>query len=334
MARAAGWFARAAGGPSTPPPHPKPAVAKPTSAAPTIAAPSVSKQNATSNVLAEAKSWGYQLQKLDLERAASSPFDVLVVDYSRDGSDAEALNAKDVEKLKRRPGSDDRSVLAYLSIGEAESYRYYWDPAWDAAKPEWLLSENPDWEANHAVRFWETAWQRLMFGTAQSYLDKIVAAGFDGVYLDKCDVFEDLQEREKKIARSRPDLEGDMVRFVVDLARYARSKRPGFAVVMQNAENLLEHEALRVSIDAVAKEELLFGLPGSQRRNSKAEVAEARKLLDLAKSASKPVFVVEYLDDPEKIAEAARYTSEAGYVLYVAPKDRELDRLNDASFEA
>lgn len=274
------------------------------------------------------------MQNLDIGRAAASPFDVLVIDYSRDGSDEKALRSKDLDKLKQMPGGGRRRVLAYLSIGEAESYRYYWDPAWATSKPGWLLSENPDWDENYAVCFWDPGWQRLMCGTAQSYLDKIIAAGFDGVYLDKCDVFEDLERREKKAAKSRPDLEADMVRFVVDLTRHAKSKSPGFAVVMQNAENLLEHEALRVSIDAVAKEELLFGLSGSQRKNAKAEVAEARKLLDLAKSAGKAVFVVEYLDDAGKIADAATYADEAGYVLYVAPKDRELDRLNYESFEA
>lgn len=295
----------------------------------------MSNSGKSGNILAQATSWGYQLQNLDLARAAASPFDVLVVDYSRDGSAEKALRTKDLDKLRQKPGGGRRrQVLAYLSIGEAESYRYYWDLAWETAKPDWLLSENPDWDENYAVCFWDPGWQRLMCGTADSYLDKIIAAGFDGVYLDKCDVFEDLERREKKAAKSRADLEGDMVRFVVDLTRYAKSKAPGFLVVMQNAENLLEHEALRMSIDAIAKEELLYGLSGSQRKNAKGEIAEARKLLDRAKSAGKPVFVVEYLDDPAKIAEAARHTDEAGYVLYIAPKDRELDRLNYESFEA
>lgn len=324
----------AAGGTARPPAQKSVQRAEPEPAKPPSASPSEAARDTPGNVLARAESWGYQLQNLDLAQAASSPFDVLVVDYSRDGSDETALRAKDLDKLRRKPGGGNRHILAYLSLGEAESYRYYWDPAWETAKPDWLLSENPDWDENYAVCFWDPGWQRLICGTAQSYLDKIIAAGFDGVYLDKCDVFEDLERREKKAAKSRGDLEGDMVRLVVDVSRYARSKAPGFLVVMQNAENLLEHEALRMSIDAVAKEELQFGLSGSQRKNAKAEISEARKLLDLAKSAGKPVFVVEYLDDEAKIAEAARYTAEAGYVLYIAPKDRELDRLNYASFEA
>lgn len=286
------------------------------------------------NPLSAVASWGYQLQRLDLDRAAASPYDLLVVDYSKDGSDEKALRQNELERLRRKPDGGRRLLLAYLSIGEAESYRSYWDPSWSESRPAWLLSENPEWKENFAVCFWDPGWQRLMCGSPGSFLDKLIAAGFDGAYLDKCDVFEDLERRERKAARSRPDLEADMVGFVVHLSRYAKSKARDFLIVMQNAENLLEHEALRASIDGVAKEELLFGLNGPQRKNPKAEIDHARRALDLAKNDGKPVLLVEYLDDPAKLTEAARYAADAGYVLYVAPKDRELDRLNYRVLEA
>lgn len=286
------------------------------------------------NPLINATSWGYQLQSLNLKRAADSPFDVLVVDYARDGSDETALRPKDVERIRQKPNGGSRLILSYLSVGEAESYRYYWDATWALNKPAWLLSENPEWRENYSVCFWDPGWQRLMFGSPTAYLDKIIAAGFDGVYLDKCDVFEDLERRDRKAAKTRPDIEGDMVAFISQLSRYAKSKAPGFLMVMQNTENLLEHEGVMAAIDGVAKEELLFGLSGPERKNSKSEVQEARGALDFAKSAGKAVLVVEYLDTPAKIAEAAVYMQTAGYVLYIAPKDRELDRLNFDVFEA
>ncbi len=286
------------------------------------------------DALLAARSWGYQLQKLDIRRAASSPFDVLVIDYSRDGSDERALKPAEIARLKARPEGASRLVLAYLSIGEAESYRYYWDNRWTAERPRWLLSENPDWRENYAVCFWDTDWQRVICGSPSSYLDKIVAAGFDGVYLDKCDVFEDIERRERKAARARSDLERDMVDFVVRLSAHARTLKPDFLVVMQNAEPLLEHEALLAAIDGAAKEELLYGLAGPQRRNAKDEITFARRALDRVKRAGKAVLVVEYLDDEAKIAEAARYSAEAAFNLYIAPKDRELDRLNYVVLEA
>jgi cysteinyl-tRNA synthetase len=37
-------------------------------------------------------------------------------------------------------------ALAYMSIGEAEEYRFYWQPEWAYAPPAWLGPENPDWQ--------------------------------------------------------------------------------------------------------------------------------------------------------------------------------------------
>jgi cysteinyl-tRNA synthetase len=90
-------------------------------------------------------------------------------------------------------------VVAYLSIGEAERYRYYWQRAWDAnrdgrpdaAAPSWLGHENPDWPGNYKVKYWDPAWQKIVF----EYVDKIAAQGFDGVYLDIIDAYEYYEQR-------------------------------------------------------------------------------------------------------------------------------------------
>lgn len=284
--------------------------------------------------LASARSWGYQLQNLDVKRLAASPFDLLVIDYAKDGSDDTALTPAEVARLKVKPDGSRRLVVAYVSIGEAESYRYYWQRGWKRQKPAWLLGENPEWEENYSVCFWEPGWQEMFCGQPTAYLDRIIAQGFDGIYLDKCDVTEDLREHFKAVAHSRPDLDGDMVAFVERLSAYAKGKRRGFLVIMQNAEPLLKRPQLRSAIDGVAKEELLFGLDRPEKPNSREDVADAMSLLDLAKGEGKPVFVVEYLANPSRIAEAAAATQKAGYVLYVAPKDRELDRISYTTLEA
>ncbi len=278
--------------------------------------------------LAHATSWGYQLQNLNLKRAEASPFDVLVIDYAKDGSDESALKPAEIERLKVKPDGGRRIVLAYCSIGEAESYRSYWQKSWKRDKPTWLLGENPEWDENYSVSFWDSGWQGIVCGNPQALIDRIVAQGFDGVYLDKCDVYEDLREHFKSVARSRPDLEGDMIAFVRRISSEAKAQRPGFLVVMQNAEPLLERAELRQAIDAVAKEELLFGLDRPEKPNARDEVDESRQRLDLMKKDGKPVFMVEYLNAPARIDEAAAAAQKLGYILYVAPKDRELNRLN------
>ena len=47
-----------------------------------------------------------------------------------------------------------KTVLCYLSIGEAESYRPYWQKSWKTEKPAFLLKENPNWAGNYRVKYW------------------------------------------------------------------------------------------------------------------------------------------------------------------------------------
>ena len=273
-------------------------------------------------------SWGYQLQKLDLANAGASPFDLLVIDTTKDGSDDTALTAAELARLKRKSDGTPRRVLAYLSIGEAESYRSYWDKEWKRERPEWLLGENPEWKENYAVCFWHPGWQGLMCGTPGARLDRVLAAGFDGVYLDKCDVFEDLKRRYRTEAASRADIEGDMVQFIAALSVYAKARDPNFLIVMQNSEDLLTREDLRAVLDGVAKEELIYGGEGPEKLNKSTDFEASRAMLDLMRADSKLVLVVEYLDAEVKIQHAVKTVSALDYVLAISPKNRKLDRLN------
>ncbi len=284
-------------------------------------------QGPEAGALARVTSWGYQLQKLNLKRAEASPFDLIVIDYAKDGTDDSALKPAEIERLKRKTDGSRRLVIAYLSIGEAESYRFYWQKNWKREKPAWLLRENPEWDENYAVCFWDQGWQDLFCGNASAYLDRIIAQGFDGIYLDKCDVVDDLREHEKQAARTRSDLDGDMVAFVCRLSSYAKSKKTGFVVIMQNAETLLDRRELREAIDASAKEELIYGVDGPEKANSRDEYEFSHERLELMRRDGKPVFVVEYLNNKAKIADAAEKIRKLGYVLYVSTKDRELDSL-------
>ena len=111
---------------------------------------------------------------------SASGFDMAVVDYSRDGSGAQAFRRDDVALMQRKPDGERRIVLSYLSVGEAEDYRFYWKPEWSVKAPSWLEAENPDWEGNFKVRYWDPDWKRIIFGSPDAYLDRIIAAGFDG----------------------------------------------------------------------------------------------------------------------------------------------------------
>ena len=87
------------------------------------------------------------------------------MDYSSDGGDEGAYTADEVTQMKGT-GTAEKLLITYISIGEAENYRYYWESSWDADEdgdpdegaPDWLDIENPEWEGNYKVHYWDTEW--------------------------------------------------------------------------------------------------------------------------------------------------------------------------------
>lgn len=66
-----------------------------------------------------------------------------------------------------------------------------------AQHPDWLDGKNKNWPGNHKVKYWHPEWQKIILGTPDSYLDKIVSAGFDGVFLDIVDAFWHFENQKK-----------------------------------------------------------------------------------------------------------------------------------------
>ena len=115
-------------------------------------------------------------------------YDLLIMDlFFNDGI---AFSETEINRLKTKRNGGSRLVIAYMSIGEAEDYRYYWQSDWTKNKPEWLEAENPEWKGNYKVKYWNADWQEIILGNNNSYLKKILDAGFDGAYLDIIDAFE------------------------------------------------------------------------------------------------------------------------------------------------
>lgn len=123
-----------------------------------------------------------------LEAISETNYDLLIIDLF--DNNGEKLTADELKILKQKSNGSSRLVIAYMSIGEAEDYRYYWQRQWNHKPPVWLDRENPQWEGNFKVRYWEPSWQKIILGDNESYFDMILQTGFDGVYLDIIDAFE------------------------------------------------------------------------------------------------------------------------------------------------
>ncbi|MCK6459695.1 MAG: endo alpha-1,4 polygalactosaminidase [Planctomycetes bacterium] len=264
--------------------------------------------------LASIASWCCWLQAPDIDALAASPYAFVVIDYSRDGSAAGEFSRADIERLR----AAGKTVLAYLSVGEAEDYRFYWDASWP-----FLSDENPDWPGNYQVEYWDDAWWTLALAP---YLDRILDAGFDGVYLDRVDAYWWWHEEKGMDARLAADR---MVALVERVADHARARAgAGFVVCPQNALGLLDDAPLAArdryvgAIDAVGVESLYFNYASADD-----QAYRLQKLAELD-TLGKRVFLLEYVaeaDWPSFFAQVA--ASGLGMVGYPAAPDALLDEL-------
>ena len=325
------------------------------------------------SLLQKATSWAYQLQNYDFRELAASDADILVVDYSISGDDRNRFTGDVVRLLQKKADGSRRLVLAYVSIGEAEAYRFYWKPEWietvptappfaptpapspaatggphtepmtpgrhatpalpatddpattrperrlSALAPAWLGSENESWSGNFFVRYEDPQWQSIFIDGPQSYLSRVINAGFDGVYLDRIDAFYEHPDH-------RPDAAQQMLEFVTRIAQQARAAKPDFLIVPQNGEELLSRRGYAEMIDAIAKEDLLFGSPDHGMANTTEQIANTLRWLSMAKRKGRRVLVVEYLDDPETVVGARAKIAQMGFIPSFAP--RGLDQLS------
>jgi cysteinyl-tRNA synthetase, unknown class len=261
--------------------------------------------------LLRAKSWHYQLDKIDIDEMSRSTADLVVMDSAREGGRT-LLSKAEVARMKVLPDGGRRLAVAYISIGEAEHYRYYWQADWNdpqkaATRPKWLGRANCAWPDNNAVNFWSPDWKKIIYNGPESFIARIANAGFDGVYLDRVDIYE-------QYTKDRPDAEGEMVRFVTELAAAGRAINPDFIVIAQNGEDLLQYRRYRRVIDGLGKEDLLHGHQGTGTRNPPKDIDWSYDRLKWLLADHKPVFAVEYMVTRESIAEAKLELAQRGLI--------------------
>ena len=220
-----------------------------------------------------ARTWSYQLQG-NVGRIAASSADMVVVDPDHAGGAA---------RFRTKPGGGRRAVLAYLSIGEAERGRPYWSRCCASSSPSWLTGRTQGWSGNYIVKFWDPAWKAIVAERVRHFL----ALGYDGLYLDRIDTYENVQAPGGSRAA--------MIAFVRSVAAQARSIKGDAAIVVQNAEELLTSDSYVTAIDGIAKEDLFHGVSHDGRRNPGGMVSASVGLLKRAKGRGKSIFVVEYL---------------------------------------
>jgi len=233
------------------------------------------------------KFWAYQIQAVGVpgavDQLAGSHYDLLVLEPTRtdwSGDEKYFDTRAMVERLKGTKGSDGQKpklVIAYIDIGEAEDWRWYWrwSTGWEEGDPrpaDWpsfILTHDPDgWEGNFPVAYWDNRWKDIViygknqdshpYGDYTSIMDEVIKDGFDGVYLDWVEAFEN-EEVLAEAKRLGKDAGQEMIGFIQEIRNYAASRVDHFIIIQQNASNLCDgRPALFSVIDAIAQEGIWF----------------------------------------------------------------------------
>jgi len=263
--------------------------------------------------------WMYQIQNLydwsNISKLDQTDYDMFVLEPG-DNLKEDLYQTKEmVDELQLKPNGDRRILLAYIDIGEAEDYRSYWHDDWQAPTetqqgfPSFLVTVDPDgWTGNYPVAFWDTAWQNIWL-EPEGIIEKLVNFGFDGVYLDWVEAYDD--DKVRALAESQNlSGEAEMMEFIKKIREKGKSINPNFLIIAQNAQFLLDfNSSLYISIiDGIATEDTWFfgegdadwnsplagDLSGGERHaneySTKNRIKQNKKYLSL----NRPVFTIDY----------------------------------------
>ncbi|RZJ26717.1 MAG: hypothetical protein EOO48_12720, partial [Flavobacterium sp.] len=135
----------------------------------------------------------YDTKEEFIEAIRKTDYDMVVIDVFFDGNNA--LTPDDIALLKDKAHGGKRLVLSYMNIGAAENWRYYWQRNWKIGAPKFLRKKYEGYDNEIYVDYSDKAWQKIIFGNDDSYVKRIIDAGFDGTYLDNTEAYLQLKNK-------------------------------------------------------------------------------------------------------------------------------------------
>lgn len=246
-------------------------------------------------------SFHYQLQSASYNNLKSLDVDLIVIDI-----DDAAFTEKDLNDLKQA-----KKVLSYLSIGEAEDYRDYWQESWKPGSPDFIDKENPDWKGNYKVKYWLPEWQEIII----KRIETIATSGYDGIYLDIIDAYQYYEEQGRTSAAN------EMVDFVIKIRKKGKSINPDFLIVPQNSPELYAFNDYRQAIDGFGKEDTWYNDDDTQDAEDRNA---ALKHLDSAISDKKFVLAIDYPTENKNICDFYTNCSSHNFACLVSNRDLNL----------
>jgi len=248
--------------------------------------------------------WAYQLtgyQNDRLDEIAASGYDLVVIDLARDGF-TDYFTFEEIRNIQ----ASGKIVLAYFEIGTIEKYR----PEWTTIPKDLKLGPVADWPDERLVRYWDPRWWPVV----QGRIDRALAAGFDGAYLDMVVAYEQISTRAAGMgsdARAQA-----MVDLIAEVSAYAKTRDPAFKIVPQNAPELHVWPGYLDAIDGLGIEELYFR--ATDKPCTTRWCTENRAAALAIRAAGKLVLTVDYAAQPDNVRATYTQSRADGFVPYVA----------------
>jgi len=270
--------------------------------------------------LKDVKDFCAQFDAVDLRTLGETKYDLVVIDHSRDHPNGATYVPADYDGLRKSKGGP-KLVFAHLSIGVAQSSRYYWKKEWNTAPPAWLGTKDPDRTVSFHVKYWEAAYQALILGDKEAYLDRLIAAGFDGVALDAVGAYRHWQ------GQGVQDAQAKMIAWIDAIGTYVRRQRATFQVLAIGGQELLSDGRYFAAINAICCRSVYLS-KGAKRPEEEFKKTEA--LLDHALKEGKKTFVLEYTEAQADADFVFTRAKEKGYIPYCGPSGlSKLSRLHE-----
>ncbi len=192
--------------------------------------------------------------------------------------------------------------IAYVNIGEAEAYRWYYSDI----KPAWLFGENPNWPKHYYINVNNVEWQQLIL---EKILPRIFRKNFSGVFLDMVDI-------------ASPDLHPSTREGVIALIGKIRRAYPEKVIIMNDGTFLVDQ--VSSSIDGLCVESVFATYDFKSKtyyiRNKSEAEERCKELSGIIKQFGTKIFLIDYAS-PDAVTTKASVMTQArqyGFVPFVS----------------
>jgi uncharacterized protein (TIGR01370 family) len=192
--------------------------------------------------------------------------------------------------------------IAYVNIGEAEDYRWYYSEI----KPAWVLGKNPNWERHFYIDVNNEEWQQLIL---ERIMPRIYRSKYAGVFLDMIDI-------------ASPELFPATRGGVIKLIARIRAAFPDKIILLNNGVFLADQ--VSENIDGICVESVFstynFDTKKYFVRAQAESESRASELQGIQKRLNTRMFVIDYALPEDTAAQTLVRTRsfERGFVPFVS----------------